>query len=277
MIFKFLPLLLLLLFLSCDAQLDNPLDPEGDDFVEPETTITNDNLDGSVINTSSLTINWEGNDLATDYSVNLKNHLGWTGWSEWSSQTDTTYHYLNEGSFYEFQVKCRYANGIEDETPAIAQFTVDAVESPGIRFYPLYTDINFNSEVSIYIEGIDNISFGSVVFDVISENETSCNEIEISSIENAEGVDPLVFIVDSDSSVEPGVLATYTVNFGEDGDSGINNNYFDLAKITFSQTTQGTQCGKQIELRMNLEETELRDYNNNLIDIIDKADGVVGQ
>ena len=49
-------LLTLLLFLSCEEALEyNPLDPDNNpDFVEPETVITIDNLEGTTLDTSIL-------------------------------------------------------------------------------------------------------------------------------------------------------------------------------------------------------------------------------
>ena len=50
-------LLTLLLFLSCEEALEyNPLDPDNNpDFVEPETIITVDNLEGTTLDTSTVT------------------------------------------------------------------------------------------------------------------------------------------------------------------------------------------------------------------------------
>ena len=106
----------LLLFLSCDeALLINPLDEESAEYVEPETTITVTDLDGSTLNTSTVTIDFEGNDLVIEYAYSLNGGE----YSEWTADTFVTLNYLDQGS-YRFSVKGRYESGDEDETPAEA-------------------------------------------------------------------------------------------------------------------------------------------------------------
>ena len=116
--FSFL-ILSLLLFLSCKAELaTNPLDEESSEYVEPETTITVTDLDGSTLATSTVTIGFEGNDLVIEYSYNLDS----SGYSDWSSSTSVTLAYLDEG-LHTFSVKGRYASEDEDETPATVRIT----------------------------------------------------------------------------------------------------------------------------------------------------------
>ena len=163
MVSRILTIILVLLILSCEEEVfDNLLDPEGDNFIAPETTITTEDLDGGVINTSSININWEGNELVTDYNINLNDQ----GWGGWTVSTDSTFTYLDEG-YHNFKVKSRYTNGLEDDTPAELNFEVDAVTGPGLRIYPLYTDLipNNSNSISIYVEDIENISFGTIVFE----------------------------------------------------------------------------------------------------------------
>ena len=64
----------LLLLLSCDdssSLLINPLDEESSDYEAPETTITTEALDGTIIETSSITITFTGNELVAQYSFNF--------------------------------------------------------------------------------------------------------------------------------------------------------------------------------------------------------------
>ena len=148
--FSFLSLSLLL-FLSCDEELlTNPLDEESADYVEPETTITVTDLDGSTLATSTVTIGFEGNDQVIEYSYNLDS----SGYSDWSSATSVTLDYLDEGQ-HTFSVKSRFASGDEDETPASISFTVDAVTGPALIFYPRRHIISSGSIATIQIKAYE--------------------------------------------------------------------------------------------------------------------------
>ncbi|MDP6586672.1 MAG: hypothetical protein QF535_18600, partial [Anaerolineales bacterium] len=149
----------LFLFLSCDEELEyNPLDPENNpDFVEPDTEITMAGLEGSILDTSTVTVTWQGNDLVEEYSYSLNDD-----WSEWSSATSVTLNYLDEGD-YIFSVKGRYESGDEDTTPATVSFTVDMVGAKAIRVYPLLTEMSVDStaDVHIYAEDVEGLVFFS--------------------------------------------------------------------------------------------------------------------
>ena len=66
-------LLTLLLFLSCEEALEyNPLDQDNNpDFVEPEAIITIDNLEGTTLDTSTVTITFMGNNGVVEYAYKL--------------------------------------------------------------------------------------------------------------------------------------------------------------------------------------------------------------
>ena len=76
---------LVLLLFSCDKIQENPLDPEGSDYTPPETFLTMEALEGSILDTSTVTITWSGNDLTVEYAYSLNDN-----WSEWSSATFVT-------------------------------------------------------------------------------------------------------------------------------------------------------------------------------------------
>ena len=166
----------LLLFLSCDEELlINPLDEESSEYVEPETTITLTDLDGSTLNTSAVTITFEGNDLVIEYSYNLDN----SGYSDWSSSTSVTLAYLDEG-LHTFSVKGRYASGDEDETPATVSFTVDAVQGPALIFYPRRHIISSGSTATFQIKAHEvenlmlatiNIAYDNTLIEILSVNQ----------------------------------------------------------------------------------------------------------
>jgi len=113
---------LLFFIISCeDMAYDNPMDAMNPNYESPETIITNyESLNESIIDTSSVTIFWKGNEHVHHYSYNLDS----TQWSGWSADTTVTLNNLNNG-LHIFYVKSRYGPGIEDETPASVTFTVN--------------------------------------------------------------------------------------------------------------------------------------------------------
>jgi len=123
-----------LLWLSCGSSpdeliFDNPLDPEGDDFIPPLTTLLTSPPD--TLTTTTAQFSWTGSheDLEFAYRVNENDY------SNWTLDTTATLDYLDEGD-YLFQVKSRYPTGIEETTPAEASFTVDAVPPKSLLLYP---------------------------------------------------------------------------------------------------------------------------------------------
>ena len=142
------------LFACGELELDNPLDPDNPDFVEPETIILTGPAEGDTVNNSSVTFTWEGNEQAIEYSYSLNN----SPWSNWSSTTSATLNYLDEGNYF-FQVKSRYASEDEDTTPAEINFSVDAVHGPALRMYPLLTttSVSQSTTVEVYMEDVENI------------------------------------------------------------------------------------------------------------------------
>ena len=67
-----------ILFLSCEEIDYNPLDSVNPDYIPPETTITSD-INGSTLDTSAVTITFEGNDEVTEYSYSADS----SSWSSW--------------------------------------------------------------------------------------------------------------------------------------------------------------------------------------------------
>ena len=151
-------IVLILLIFSCDEIQENPLDPEGENYTPPDTFLTMDKLEGSTLDTSTVTITWQGNNgLVAEYAYSFNDD-----WSEWSSATSVTLNYLDEGA-YTFSVKGRYASEEEDETPATVNFSVDMVGVKGIRVHPLLTEMSADStaDVHIYAEDVDGLVFFS--------------------------------------------------------------------------------------------------------------------
>ena len=78
-----------ILFLSCEEIEYNPLDSVNPDYFPPETTIITD-IDGSTLDTSAVTITFEGNSGVTEYSYSADS----SSWSSWTSTTSVLIDYL---------------------------------------------------------------------------------------------------------------------------------------------------------------------------------------
>ena len=118
-----------------------------------------DNLDGSVLDTTAVTITFSGNELVIEYAYSLNGST----YSDWRTNTSVTYSYLDEGA-YTFSVKGRYTSGEEDETPATISFTVDAVTGPALMFYPRQhiTSANYPVTFQLMAEEVENLMLAAI-------------------------------------------------------------------------------------------------------------------
>ena len=223
-------ILSLLLFLSCSEELEyNPLDPENNpDFVEPDTEITMAGLEGSILDTSTVTVTWQGNDLVEEYSYSLNDD-----WSQWSSDTSVTLNYLDEGD-YIFSVKGRYESGDEDTTPATVSFTVDMVGAKGIRVYPLMTKMSVDStaDVHIYAEEVN----GLVFFSFQIQFDPDSISIDVEDIVRGELISGIADYAFLPKEISAGLIEVSFTALGSSGISGAGS----LATLPFSATGSST-------------------------------------
>ena len=144
---------------SCEKPiLDNPF---GGD-IAPDVTINNESLAGSTIDTAAISISWTPNIFAFEFSYLLEPVD--TMWSDWSIDTLADYQYLDEGA-YLFIVKSRYQEGEEKESSNSLSFTVDAINGPGLRIYPLFVEVENSAEfiVDIYAEEVNNLTGAEII------------------------------------------------------------------------------------------------------------------
>ena len=144
---------------SCEKPiLDNPY---SDDII-PDIIIDNEGLDGSVIDNSSITISWSPNIYAFEFSFYL--FPVETTYSDWTSDTTASYTFLDEGE-YLFFIKSRYQEGEEKDNPDSLSFTVDAINGPGLRIYPLFVEVENSAEfiVDIYAEEVSNLTGAEII------------------------------------------------------------------------------------------------------------------
>jgi len=146
--------LLMHISLSCDTILeepaidgepvyDNPKDPLSENYMGPNAQVIFPS-DKSTINTSSLTIRWEGSSGDSPrfmYYLRYYDERIWdfvelsrgntrAGW-DLTYLTQQDYHYLDEG-VYEFWIWERDVSGREQKHPSRISFTVNAVEGPAL-------------------------------------------------------------------------------------------------------------------------------------------------
>jgi len=136
-------------FYSCtDPILDNPFEK----YIPPELNITN-----SEKNEDEITISWQAdNQFALEFSYMLEPIE--VEWSAWSTDTSAYYNYLDEND-YIFKVKSRYEEGSEQALPDSILFTIDNILGPGLRFFPLYMEVNNASTftMEIYVEEVTGL------------------------------------------------------------------------------------------------------------------------
>ena len=245
-----------ILFLSCEEIEYNPLDSVNPDYIPPETTITSD-IGGSTLDTSAVTITFEGNDEVTEYSYSADS----SSWSSWTTTTSYTMEYLDEGQ-HTFSVKGRYASGEEDESPATADFTVDAVEDSSLRLYPLRHIISVDSTVTCHImaEGIDSLMSATIT---LSYDVASLEIVSVSQGDMFTGTGVSVFI---DEEVS-GTITIHTMYLG--GDSPYVSGTGSLAVIVVKALVAGSHT-------LSLDGTQVfKTHTNRSITITETVNGLV--
>ena len=140
------------LFLSCEeVKVDDLLS----DFSTDNTPITTIITVDSTFASSSVSLNWTGNEYATSFSYRLeplsyldtiKTHISWSNWDTLNTVTFTN---LDEGS-YTFYIKSRYTVDNE-EVAQQKNLSVDAITGPALRIYPLYKQVAPGENFSMYV------------------------------------------------------------------------------------------------------------------------------
>jgi len=210
--FSFLTVILsVIFFLGCEEITTfNPLDPENNpDFIPPETTITTENIAGTILDSSSVTIVWEGNENVTEFSYTLDSLY----WSEWSVDTSVTLKYLDEGS-HDFYVKGRYASLTEDDSPASVSFEMDVMSGPGIRVQKWMSEVTVLDTISI------DIYTEEVVDLVLAELQVSYDAEVLSLLNSAKG--EMLSEIETSAFILEGIPGLLDINFSTLGNIGLS-------------------------------------------------------
>ncbi len=143
---------------------DNPLDPTGDDYVPPITTILTAPSD--IITTTTARVSWSGSHERLEFAYRLDDRT----FSTWSKDTSVTLDYLDEGEHL-FEVKSRYPTGVKENSPAQVDFIVDAVPSQSLILYPYRVEVAQGDTFIVELRA-DSIA-GLTVIDFTLEYDTT--------------------------------------------------------------------------------------------------------
>ena len=151
---------LIFVLISCDeipVEPTNPLDPNNPDYVAPQVNILNPS-DNVIINTPSITFNWEGNrqEMLYRYAFNAD-------WSEWDDLTSIQIDYIDEGA-HTFAVQSKYTTEDTSSVSSIS-FEVDAVDGPALLFRPRSQTVKIGTKISFSMlaEEVDSLTAASVI------------------------------------------------------------------------------------------------------------------
>ena len=218
-------------FYSCseDPVLNNPFG--GGDF-NPILTSLSHEIDGSTIS-----VGWDGNQFAFEFSYRYKivtDEWPESAWSGWSTIKEISIPYLDEGE-YIFQVKSRFEEGIEEENPDSFTFLIDAITGPSLRFFPLYKEVE-NLEgftMDIYAEEVENLIGAEIEFtydkNLVSFDTTMAGSFLLTMPDN-------ILIQEHDQETGAVLLTIATALDTGEGLTGSGS----LAQISFTSLTSGT-------------------------------------
>jgi len=264
--FRYIIFYIIFFIFSCEENIvfDNPLDEQNNpNFMPPETLFINQALEGSTLDTSSVTIDWTGGDLVQQYKYKLNQ----SDWSNWSADTTITLNYLDEGD-YTFSVLGRYSQDIEEEIPAEVNFSVDMVQGPGIRIFPLLQEFDWTGSgpmlIEIYGEEVDGLVLISF------QLEYDQNIINISSDDISLGTlitdtAPLSSWIEIYEEIDDGLIEINFSLLAHEGVSGTGSLF------SIEPVVSGTWGSSPIKI-LN---PQFGDVYGNQIQVIDSANGMV--
>ena len=196
---------------------DNPFDAGNPNYVSPTAVIVSGPSEGEMINSTAVSIAWEGNESASEYRYNFDSSI----WSEWSDATSKTFDYLDEGN-HNFEIQARSINGIEQLTAASRSFTVNALEGLTVVVFP-YGQTGSAGDTLMYQIIVDEvIDLSAIEYRMIFDNQY----LELIDVYNGSIVDewdgiPLVITEVSDSSVSMTMVSVESDNNAFSGSTSI--------------------------------------------------------
>ena len=168
MIAKFLQTLLIsAILLGCSSHEelpppDNPFDPGNPDYVGPIAIIVNGPAEGEIIDTTAVTITWEGNESASEYRYNFDASV----WSEWITEMSRSFNYLDEGSHH-FEIQAKSINGEEQEGSIQLDFEVNTIVGPAFVFHPYRQRREVGDTITVSVHLLDVERVLALGFDLL--------------------------------------------------------------------------------------------------------------
>jgi len=235
---------------------ENPLDPDNPDYIPPEVTILSP-TEGDVIEESSITFSWVGNDVDMLYRYKMD-----SVWSDWGLPETITIDYIDEG-VHGFAVQSSYITGDTSAVESIS-FTVDAVEGPALMFYPRRQVTSQGSSVQFQILAEEVYNVAGAEFTILFDpTELQINSAAAGTAFGDYG--EVIFIANIDNS--SGSLTISTAVWGENSPSFSGTSAIALIDV---------QVIKQGNLTISFDGLEImKDPENNDITINAAVNGLV--
>jgi len=214
-------LLIALILLGCSSREefsppDNPFDPGNPDYVNPEAEIISGPTEGEIVESTSVTMVWEGNESATEYRYKFDSIT----WSDWGETTSQTFHYLDEG-IHSLEVQARSVNGDEQTLPTLLEFEVNAVTGPSALVYP-YMHIGNPGDTLIYQIVAEEVTDLFAV-ECLIEIDTNLELIDVidGNLQGEWGGHPLIVQEIGDQSISLSIVSVEGANLSFAGTSSI--------------------------------------------------------
>ena len=235
---------------------DNFKDPDCEGYIKPNARLASFPAQGEIIDTNTITLSWNGNQINSVFSYKI---TGTSNWSDWSNTKSISYDCISDGG-YNFYVKECYPSGDEQANPTTLSFIIDYINGLSIVLVDQCIETTVNSEFEIFIllEEVDSIlgAFISISFDpgIINLTERQA----LLSIISA-SLTNMVFIATEVQEANIGGLIE--INIARFGGEPGNSNSKQIVGLKFRAISAGET---QIIINHN---SELRDTNNNVIEI----------
>lgn len=206
---------------------DNPFDPDNPDYVSPSVEIIAGPNEGEVLDVTSISIEWEGNESATEYRYKLDS----PDWSDWDVATSQTFDYLDEGS-HSFEIQARSANGDEQLGSTLLDIEVDAVAGPSVLVFPfnLIGSPGDTLQCQIVAEEVTNV-FAIAIVISLDTNYLEFIESIAGDILGEWGGNPLIIEKFTDSSLSLSMVATEGSSMSFSGTSSLMTIMFRINPI----------------------------------------------
>jgi hypothetical protein len=182
---------------------NNPFDPGNPDYVRPAVEIINGPGESEIVEVTTVTFEWQGNESSTEYSYQFDG----AGWSIWSENTAEVFDYLDDGDHL-FELQARSVNGDEQEAPTSLSFGVDAVEGLSVVLFP-YAQTGSVGDTLVYQIIVEKVvDLAAIEYDIIFDAEFfEMIDVIDGGILDEWGGTPLVITEMTDSSVSMSMVS----------------------------------------------------------------------